>query len=69
LVRSFVGLAIDVEVWYNTVFGKNRDRLLDGDIARTRCSICRKLAGFCRPSIFGRRHADRGLGAAECRGL
>ena len=34
LFRWFVGLAIDEAVWDATVFCKNRDRLLDGDIAR-----------------------------------
>jgi len=33
LYRWFVGLTIDEEVWVPTVFTKNRDRLLDGDIA------------------------------------
>ena len=34
LFRWFVGLGIDERVWDATVFCKNRDRLLDGDIAR-----------------------------------
>jgi transposase len=34
LFRWFVGLAMDVPVWDVTVFTKNRDRLLQGDIAR-----------------------------------
>ena len=33
LFRWFVGLAMDVPVWDVTVFTKNRDRLLEGDIA------------------------------------
>ena len=33
LFRWFVGLAIDDPVWDVTVFTKNRDRLLDGEIA------------------------------------
>src|ERR1700757_4897537 len=33
LVRWFVGLSMDDPVWDATVFCKNRDRLLDGDIA------------------------------------
>ena len=33
LFRWFVGLSIDDPVWDVTVFSKNRDRLLDGDIA------------------------------------
>ena len=34
LFRWFVGLAMDAPVWDVTVFTKNRDRLLAGDIAR-----------------------------------
>jgi len=34
LFRWFVGLSADDSVWDATVFCKNRDRLLDGDIAR-----------------------------------
>jgi transposase len=35
LFRWFVGLNMDDAVWDVTVFTKNRDRLLAGDIART----------------------------------
>ena len=34
LFRWFVGLSLDVEVWDETVFTKNRERLIEGDIAR-----------------------------------
>ena len=34
LFRWFVGLAMDAPVWDVTVFTKNRERLLEGDIAR-----------------------------------
>ena len=34
LFRWFVGLSMDDQVWTPTVFSKNRDRLLDGDIAQ-----------------------------------
>src|SRR6478736_3208650 len=34
LFRWFVGMNLDEEVWDPTVFTKNRDRLLDGDVAR-----------------------------------
>ena len=34
LCRWFVGLGMDDPVWDPTVFSKNRDRLLNGDIAR-----------------------------------
>src|SRR5688572_30017511 len=33
LYRRFVGLSMDDPVWDATTFTKNRDRLLDGDIA------------------------------------
>jgi hypothetical protein len=33
LFRWFVGLGIDDPVWDHSVFSKNRDRLLDGEIA------------------------------------
>src|SRR5271155_2763997 len=33
LFRWFVGLSMDESVWVPTVFSKNRERLLDGDIA------------------------------------
>jgi transposase len=34
LFRWFVGMNLDEEVWDPTTFTKNRDRLLDGDVAR-----------------------------------
>lgn len=34
LFRWFVGLALDAPVWDATTFSKNRDRLLDGDVAQ-----------------------------------
>jgi transposase len=34
LFRWFVGLSMDDKVWDATVFSKNRDRLLEGDLAR-----------------------------------
>jgi transposase len=33
LFRWFVGLSVDDPIWVPTVFSKNRDRLLEGDIA------------------------------------
>lgn len=35
LYRWFVGLAADDKVWDETVFSKNRDRLIEGEIARS----------------------------------
>ena len=34
LFRWFVGLGVDDAVWVPTTFSKNRDRLLEGDVAR-----------------------------------
>jgi transposase len=34
LFRWFVGLSLDDQVWDETVFTKNRERLIEGDIAR-----------------------------------
>ena len=34
LFRWFVGLSMDAPVWDPSVFAKNRDRLIDGDLAR-----------------------------------
>lgn len=34
LFRWFVGIGVDEAVWHHSTFSKNRDRLLDGDIAR-----------------------------------
>jgi transposase len=43
LFRWFVGLSADDPVWDATVFCKNRDRLLDGDIARKFMTIVLNL--------------------------
>jgi transposase len=47
LFRWFVGLSMDDEIWDATVFSKNRDRLLEGDVAR---------AFFERVLIHAREH-------------
>lgn len=39
LFRWFVGLSMDAPVWDVTVFTKNRDGLLDGDVAATFLAI------------------------------
>jgi transposase len=49
LFRWFIGLSMDAAVWDVTVFTKNRDRLLEGDIAR----LSSGGAGFwrCWPTL------------------
>src|ERR1041385_8074827 len=43
LYRWFVGMNLDEPVWDVTVFTKNRDRLLDGDVAREfLCEVVRQ---------------------------
>ena len=53
LFRWFVGLSMDAPVWDVTVFTKNRDRLLEGDIAAASCRRCwptRRSSRCCRTS-------------------
>jgi IS5 family transposase len=52
LFRWFVGLSMDDAVWDATVFCKNRDRLLDGDIAR-------KFMTCVQPPCGTAAHPDR----------
>jgi transposase len=69
LFRWFVGLGIDDAVWDHSVFSKNRDRLLEGDIAAKFLSAVlaqpRVEAAFEHGAFFSRRHADRSLGVDE----
>src|SRR5467141_448396 len=69
LFRWFVGLSLDAEVWDTTVFTKNRERLIEGDIAgrfhgRSTDPGLGQGAVVGRASL-GRRHADRGVGQYE----
>jgi len=45
LFRWFVGLSMDDEVWDHSVFTKNRDRLLDGDVAE---AFLEEVVGLAR---------------------
>ena len=69
LFRWFVGIGVDDPVWDHSTFSKNRDRLLDGEIAAkflgavlAQPRVKRLLSAR---SLLGRRHADRGLGVDE----
>ena len=53
LFRWFVGLNMDDPIWDVTVFTKNRERLLDGDIAEAFFQAVLKQAGE-RSSALGR---------------
>jgi transposase len=69
LFRWFVGLSIDDSVWDVTVFTKNRDRLLKGEVAEAffhRGAGAGPPAGNAvRRALHGRRHPDRSVGRAE----
>ena len=45
LFRWFVGLSMNEAVWHPTVFTKNRDRLLEGEIARGSLRVLRQARG------------------------
>ena len=69
LFRWFVGLSMDDRVWDPTVFTKNRERLLRGDIAR---AFFERVLAQAQArqldlggALHGRRDADRGVGRAE----
>ena len=68
LFRWFVGLGVDDPVWDVTVFTKNRDRLLEGEIAAKflRAVLAQpKVKALLSDRHSGRRHADPGLGVDE----
>lgn len=69
LFRWFVGLGIDDPVWVPTVFTKNRDRLLNTDIARQipgrDPGTQGRGAAVIGRAFFRGRHTDRSLGFHE----
>src|SRR6476660_4910568 len=67
LFRWFVGMEMDEEVWNHAVYSKNRERLLNEEIAE---SFFSTGAGTCAAVHVGRtfhggRHVDRGLGEPQ----
>src|SRR5881392_4358927 len=48
LFRWFVGMEMDEEVWNHAVFSKNRERLLNQDVAR---SFFNKVLGQVKPHL------------------
>ena len=67
LFRWFVGLGMDDAVWNHAVFSKNRDRLLNSEVAQR--VLCRSQqtgqAVYERRALHGGWHADPGVGVAE----
>src|SRR3954468_3494047 len=66
LFRWFVGLGIDDPVWDASTFSKNRDRLLEGDIAapvsNRRSGASPRAPVALARTLLGGRHPDQGLG-------
>jgi transposase len=63
LFRWLVGMNLDDPVWDVTVFTKNRERLLAGDVASTLFAEVLAQARAAVPRALHRgRHPDRGLG-------
>jgi len=61
LFRWFVGLEIDDPIWNHAVFSKNRDRLLNQDLAQTFFAHVKEV----RRALHSGWDADRGLGRTE----
>jgi len=60
LFRWFVGLAMDDRVWDATVFSKNRERVVEGEIARAFLSEVLELAAA--QGLISDEHFDGGRG-------
>jgi len=69
LFRWFVGLSLDDEIWDESVFTKNRERLIEGDIAKKFMAAVLEQeavkALLSDDHFFGRRYADRSVGRHE----
>ena len=69
LFRWFVGLNMDDLVWDATVFTKNRDRVLGGEVAKVFfqevLAEARRRSLLSDETLHGGRHADRGVGLAQ----
>jgi transposase len=67
LFRWFVGIGVDDAAWDHSVFSKNRERLLEGDIAAKLLSavLAHPRVRRLLSTFFGRRHVDRSLGVDE----
>ena len=69
LFRWFVGLGMDEPIWSPTTFSKNRDRLLQSDIAAAFFDAVVAQARDGGPAVgrafHGRRHAAGGVGQPQ----
>jgi transposase len=60
LFRGFIGIGVDDAAWDHSTFSKNRERLLEGDIAAKLLSAVR-----AEQTLLCRGHVGRGLGVDE----
>ena len=73
LFKWFVGLGIDDGVWDHSTFSKNRERLLDGEIAAKFLAAVlaqprvRRLLSSEHFSVDGGARHDRALGGSSAR--
>src|SRR6185369_13761794 len=64
LFRGFVGMNLDEPVWDVTVFTKNRNRLLEGDVAREFLSEVLNQAR--EKNLTSDEHSNTSLWTARC---
>lgn len=67
LFRWFVGLSADEPVWDHSTFSKNRDRLLEADIARQLFAAVIEQA--CAAQLLSDEHFSVGRNADRCLGV
>ena len=69
LFRWFIGLSLDEPIWSPTTFSKNRDRLLQADVASAFFDAVVRPGARGRPDVgralHGRWDAARGVGQSE----
>jgi transposase len=67
LFRWFVGMEMDEAIWNHAVYSKNRERLLNEEIAESffQAGIGTSQAPYVRRTFHRGRDADRGLGEPE----
>ena len=62
----FVGMELDEPVWNHAVFSKNRERLLNQDVARAFFArVLEQAKPHLSEELYRRWHADRSLGESE----
>jgi transposase len=69
LFRWFVGIGVDDPAWDHSTFSKNprpaAGRRHCGEVSGRGAGTAKNEAAFVHGSLFGRQHADRGMGFDE----